>query len=214
MKYNEIGGRLRRLRENISQKEFALKVGIPLRTYQRYESGERIPPGRVLSRVAEICHVTTDYILAGDVESLQKLALTKKSDLSVLEREVETLDKKIIQKLSEKIATIKDVDALLSLAEFSDKFGIDIMALIKKYFSEKYSIENILLNLKREQTLEIDLMKSIIERVEKILQDKKLSLRPKMKANLIISLYDELKTSADKKISNKRILKACENLSE
>jgi hypothetical protein len=33
--------------------------------YQNYESGRRIPPGTVLSRISLLCGVTVDWILTG-----------------------------------------------------------------------------------------------------------------------------------------------------
>lgn len=65
-----IGNRLRELRNNLTQKEFAEKIGIPLVTYQKYESCERMPPGHVLSRVAEICGKTVDWLLGRDLISI------------------------------------------------------------------------------------------------------------------------------------------------
>lgn len=57
----EIGQRLKEYRENLTQKEFALKINVPLVTYQRYESGERLPPEPVLKRVAKLCGKTADW---------------------------------------------------------------------------------------------------------------------------------------------------------
>jgi transcriptional regulator with XRE-family HTH domain len=80
-KYIEIGSRLRKLRAHLSQKKFAEQLGIPFRTYQRYETGERIPKGPALQEIAEVCDVTTDYILTGDEESLRHHLLKQTRDL-------------------------------------------------------------------------------------------------------------------------------------
>lgn len=64
MKHN-FGHRIRDLRGELSQKDFSEKVGVPLRTYIRYEVGERLPPGPILAKLAELGHVTVDWILTG-----------------------------------------------------------------------------------------------------------------------------------------------------
>lgn len=64
-KFVSIGDRLRILRGGQSQTEFAEKLNIPFRTYQRYEAGEGIPKAEILHRVASICTVTVDWILTG-----------------------------------------------------------------------------------------------------------------------------------------------------
>lgn len=65
-KYIEIGNRLRQLRASLSQKEFAASIGVPFRTYQRYESGERLPKGDALQRIALVCAVPIEWIMTGN----------------------------------------------------------------------------------------------------------------------------------------------------
>jgi transcriptional regulator with XRE-family HTH domain len=67
-KYIKIGERLRKLRAHLSQKEFAEKIAMPLRTYIYYESGERMPKGDVLYRIATICGIPVEWIMTGEVE--------------------------------------------------------------------------------------------------------------------------------------------------
>jgi len=66
------GNRLKELRGLLSQQDFALQIGVPFRTYQRYEAGERLPKGPILQRIAQRCEITTDYILTGNDEDLAK----------------------------------------------------------------------------------------------------------------------------------------------
>lgn len=65
-----IGNRLKELRNILTQKDFAKKIGIPLVTYQKYESGERMPPGPILERVAELYGKTVDWLLGRSIESV------------------------------------------------------------------------------------------------------------------------------------------------
>ncbi len=58
--------RLRTLRGELKQAEFARKVGIAQNTYSRYESGERIPDIEVLARLAARLDVSADWLLGLD----------------------------------------------------------------------------------------------------------------------------------------------------
>ena len=57
--------RLQQLKQeqNLRQKDIAEEVGIPLRTYQRYEYGERQPTADVLVALADYFNVSIDYIV-------------------------------------------------------------------------------------------------------------------------------------------------------
>ena len=90
----EVGKTLKELRNNLSQKEFAKKIGVPIATYQRYEYGETLPPERVLSRVAEICGQTVDYLLGREplqmvISEAKELYLAEKESLDDLKKKAE-----------------------------------------------------------------------------------------------------------------------------
>jgi transcriptional regulator with XRE-family HTH domain len=51
------------MNRNSLQKDIATAAGISLRTYQRYESGERVPDTETLMKIADYFNVSTDYIL-------------------------------------------------------------------------------------------------------------------------------------------------------
>ena len=48
---------------NILQKDVAISIDIGLRSYQRYESGEREPTASVLIALADYYDVTLDYLV-------------------------------------------------------------------------------------------------------------------------------------------------------
>ena len=48
---------------NLLQKQVAEGAGIPLRTYQRYENGEREPSASTLVALSDFFNVSTDYLL-------------------------------------------------------------------------------------------------------------------------------------------------------
>ncbi len=54
---------LLKVERNLLQKDIAQAAEISLRTYQRYESGERLPDTDVLSKLADYFNVSTDYLL-------------------------------------------------------------------------------------------------------------------------------------------------------
>lgn len=54
---------------NLLQKNIASAVNISLRTYQRYESGERKPDSEVITKLADYFNVSTDYLLGLSDES-------------------------------------------------------------------------------------------------------------------------------------------------
>lgn len=60
-----ISQRLKILRGSKSQSEVAKMIDVPLRTYQRYESGERLPPSNVIAKIARVFNEATDWILTG-----------------------------------------------------------------------------------------------------------------------------------------------------
>lgn len=63
--YREIGKRLKTLRAELSQPEFANELGIPWRSYHRYEAGERVPPVEILRKVVELRGESVEWVLTG-----------------------------------------------------------------------------------------------------------------------------------------------------
>lgn len=50
-------------KHNILQKDIAAGIHTPLRTYQRYEYGERIPDMNTLIALADYFNVSIDYLV-------------------------------------------------------------------------------------------------------------------------------------------------------
>lgn len=64
--YRAVGNRIKFLRgEGRTQEEFAALLGVSLSAYQRYEYGERLPPFKTISKISNICNVSTDWIIYG-----------------------------------------------------------------------------------------------------------------------------------------------------
>jgi transcriptional regulator with XRE-family HTH domain len=71
-RFLSIGNRIKELRGKKSQKDFAEKVNIPFRTYQRYESGNVAPKGSALEKIAQNCNVSVEYILTGELSPAEE----------------------------------------------------------------------------------------------------------------------------------------------
>ena len=64
-KYTDVGERLKIIRGKENQDEFSRKLDISKAALQNYEAGLRLPPGKVLQKVADIGHTTADWVLTG-----------------------------------------------------------------------------------------------------------------------------------------------------
>ncbi len=52
-----------KIKKNILQKDIASSIDLPLRTYQRYERGEREPTTDTLIALADFFDVSIDYLV-------------------------------------------------------------------------------------------------------------------------------------------------------
>jgi transcriptional regulator with XRE-family HTH domain len=64
-KYAEIGQRLKFIRGEAKQPDFAKALKVSLHSYVNYEKGYQMPPGDVLTKAAEFGKTTVDWILTG-----------------------------------------------------------------------------------------------------------------------------------------------------
>lgn len=62
MQFNEILHQTR-LYRNFTAQQMADLLGVSLRAYRFYEAGSREPNLSLLCKIADILHVTTDYLL-------------------------------------------------------------------------------------------------------------------------------------------------------
>lgn len=60
-----VGGRIRQLRDQVTQEEFARVLGISQAQLSKYELGQSAPPLGVLIRLAKEHDKSTDWILTG-----------------------------------------------------------------------------------------------------------------------------------------------------
>jgi transcriptional regulator with XRE-family HTH domain len=144
-KYSQVGERLRELREknlNISQEEFAKRVGISLSGYQNYEAGKRVPHPHALTKIAEMCDTTVDWILTGElnVEKARQIEWLKRASameelVEEIERSVKREEKLLVMGVREetpkygldRLGQIKDKDLIQTLRNFITDTKIDIL---------------------------------------------------------------------------------------
>ena len=78
-----------RKRSHMTQKACADIVGVTLRAWQAYEQGVREPKFELLCQIADLLHVTTDYLLGrdtGEPDAFEQIAA--QFSMSALERKI------------------------------------------------------------------------------------------------------------------------------
>ncbi len=65
MKMN-IGERIKSIRGNLTQKEFAKQINADQSTVQNWENKNKLPKGDILQRIQEIFNVNINWLLTGD----------------------------------------------------------------------------------------------------------------------------------------------------
>jgi len=125
-KYLEVGERIKQLRGDISQKEFAKKIGLSLMGYQRYEYGERVPHPHTLTKIAKFGDTTVDWILTGD------LNIDKARMMERLKAAYELED--IVEKL-EQIRIREEKLLVFGVKERATEYGLE--SLEEKDFIQK-----------------------------------------------------------------------------
>jgi transcriptional regulator with XRE-family HTH domain len=63
----QIGGRIRQIRGDANQREFASRLGISREQLSRIESGVQVPGTETLRRLARVTNVPIDFILLGSL---------------------------------------------------------------------------------------------------------------------------------------------------
>lgn len=119
-KFIEVGNRLKLLRGNLSQNEMAGRFGMTLRSYQRYEAGERVPPMVVLGKIAKDYKTTVDWLLTGEEPMIRKPdipgAQQKEIDFTLMKEVIESVEG-IFQKQRLHLSPRKKAELIILLYE-------------------------------------------------------------------------------------------------
>ena len=81
--------RTARKKIGMTQQEVANAIGVVQSAYKNYEQGNREPKGDTIVKLADLFHVTTDYLLGrdtGEPDTLDKLAA--EFNMSALEKKI------------------------------------------------------------------------------------------------------------------------------
>ena len=82
---------LKKAREaaHLTQSQVAEKLGVTHVTYQNYEYGKREPNNALLCNIADLFHVTTDYLLGRDTGEPEPMGqLAGQFNMSALEQKI------------------------------------------------------------------------------------------------------------------------------
>lgn len=94
----DFGNILKQLRQQagMTQKDLAVKIGVTKSVISYYELQERSPSPEVLIKLANLFHVTTDYLLGIDTKVTQQLDVSglTDEDIALLRYVADTLRRK------------------------------------------------------------------------------------------------------------------------
>lgn len=90
-----LGNRIKFLRDELglTQKEFAKKINISPQQILRYENNRIRPSLEIIISIAQLCHVTTDFIIYGDDKKMLEALNIHDKELIPIIRSLDRLDK-------------------------------------------------------------------------------------------------------------------------
>ena len=85
-----------RLQHGMTQRDLAAKIGVTKSVVSYYELSERSPSPEILIKLANIFHVSTDYLLGLDTKSKPALDISglDQEDIALLRHTVDVLRRK------------------------------------------------------------------------------------------------------------------------
>src|SRR5579859_3799637 len=109
------GDRLRdlRLQRAYTHEELAGMLDLGMRQVHRYESGETDPSGEIITRIAKVFGVTTDYLLG----------LVDDPVASLTEQDLTPMERKLILALRQGLI-VEALKTVAAISESDDKTGI------------------------------------------------------------------------------------------
>ncbi|MDB7088357.1 helix-turn-helix transcriptional regulator [Enterococcus mundtii] len=138
MDKNIIGQKISELRhkQQMTQEELAIKVGVSKQTISNWETGLKTPRMGAIQKIAELFHVTKGYIIEGEEENSRRL-------LSIFEKLDSEKQKSVIsfagKKLEEQqLETKLDNEELLKeIDEFVEEYGFEAFENLHKVITSK-----------------------------------------------------------------------------
>lgn len=83
---SSIGSRIKELlkKQDVSQKDLARYIGTTEASISRYVNDEREPEAKILYKIAQELHTTTDYLISGVVDNYEELELKIKQQKELI----------------------------------------------------------------------------------------------------------------------------------
>ncbi|MBP7528112.1 MAG: helix-turn-helix transcriptional regulator, partial [Syntrophorhabdaceae bacterium] len=140
--YKEIGTRLKELRGDLSQAEFAAILSIKQQQYNRYETGRVKPPLNIVQKISEVRRVSVDWILTGKRGEIDGIGILETmSEMMETFKELEAIPKASVS--DDELAIIKCLrllsqqDGIEVLKEIISRIAKDELILRTKYQKEQ-----------------------------------------------------------------------------
>jgi len=115
-RYPRFAQRLKKLRGNITQKDYAKKLGISLRAYQNYESGKRVPKPAIINKIAQKGGVGVDWILWGSLRSLAEKVVATRIEASLLDESLTKAEMELMRYFFERgIVSSEDINSFMNM---------------------------------------------------------------------------------------------------
>lgn len=92
----DFGRTLRRLREkeNMSQKQLAVRIGVSPTSISWYELHQRLPKQETLAKIASVFHVSTDYLIGIEKNRTLDLSGLTDEEIEIIECLVKSMREK------------------------------------------------------------------------------------------------------------------------
>ena len=107
--------RLRKLRGNATQKEYAKFLGISFRAYQDYELG-KIPKPATINKIAQKAGVGVDWLLWGSLRSLAEKVVAMRIKSTLIHESLTDAEMRLMRYFFERgIVSPEDIDVFMNM---------------------------------------------------------------------------------------------------
>ncbi|MBE6172415.1 helix-turn-helix domain-containing protein [Enterococcus mundtii] len=138
MDKNIIGQKISELRhkQQMTQEELAIKVGVSKQTISNWETGLKTPRMGAIQKIAELFHVTKGYIIEGEEETSRRLlSIFEKLDSERQQSVISFAGKKLEEQQLE--TKLDNEELLKEIDEFVEEYGFEAFENLHKVITSK-----------------------------------------------------------------------------
>ncbi|EOH61786.1 hypothetical protein IGJ83_001596 [Enterococcus pernyi] len=138
MDKNIIGQKISELRhkQQMTQEELAIKVGVSKQTISNWETGLKTPRMGAIQKIAELFHVTKGYIIEGEEENSRRLlSIFEKLDSERQQSVISFAGKKLEEQQLE--TKLDNEELLKEIDEFVEEYGFEAFENLHKVITSK-----------------------------------------------------------------------------